>query len=133
MEKLPIAPARSVPIAAESLSEPGGTMVGMLTRSGSLQASLGSASATARSASSLGVCFMELIFRLQQPSVTSAVAPAIAGVARQRERDRQEREQLGCMLHGVDPRALEGHVDARQEVAHRGLTQEVRHAEVELA
>src|SRR6266516_7903450 len=58
MEKLPIAPARRVASAAESLSDPGGTMDGMLTRSGSLQPACGTSSATVRSASSLAVCFM---------------------------------------------------------------------------
>src|SRR6266581_838839 len=58
MEKLPIAPARRVASAAESLSDPGGTMDGMLTRSGSLQPACGTSSATARSASSFAVCFM---------------------------------------------------------------------------
>src|SRR5207247_10939424 len=58
MEKLPMAPARRVASAAESLSDPGGTMDGMLTRSGSLQPACGTSSATARSASSFAVCFM---------------------------------------------------------------------------
>src|SRR5436189_6393942 len=58
MEKLPMAPARRVASAAESLSDPGGTMDGMLTRSGSLQPACGTSSATARSASRLAVCFM---------------------------------------------------------------------------
>src|SRR5437773_5568056 len=58
MGKLPMAPARRVASAAEWLSDPGGTMDGMLTRSGSLQPACGTSSATARSASSLAECFM---------------------------------------------------------------------------
>src|SRR5881296_2411627 len=58
MEKSPSAPARRVASAAESVSDPGGTMSGMLTCSGSLQPACGTSSATARSASSLAECFM---------------------------------------------------------------------------
>src|SRR6185437_16513517 len=90
MEKLPIAPARRVASAAESLSDPGGTIDGMLTRSGSLQPAGTASSATVRSESSLVVCFM------------------------------------------VFSSGSERHVDAADEVPHRGLRQEVRHVEVEL-
>src|SRR5437667_8367912 len=58
MEKSPIAPARSVASAAVSVSEPGGTMSEMWTRSGSLQPPCAVTSVTTRSANSLAVCFM---------------------------------------------------------------------------
>src|SRR5947207_1573287 len=58
MEKSPIAPARRGPGTALSASDAGGTMSGMLTRSGSLQPAETASNTTAASASSLAVCFM---------------------------------------------------------------------------
>src|SRR5256885_11269749 len=58
MAKSPSAPARRVASAAVSVSDPGGTMSGMLTRSGSLHPLETASRPTARSASSLAVCFM---------------------------------------------------------------------------
>src|ERR1041384_4896721 len=82
MEKSPMAPARSVASAAVSPSDPGGTMSGILTRSGSLQPACAASSVTTRSASSLAVCFM--VFS------SSSVGHVDAGDERPHRRLRQE-------------------------------------------